>query len=70
MPAVGYAGGGPSKPTDRTTMTIHFPYHAPGNWRPTPLWMFFIGRGPRRRRNWRWIVDHNGCECVPYWEYR
>lgn len=48
-------------------MKIDLPDHAPDLWTYTPLWLFWMPG--RRRRNWRWIIDHLGCRCVGYWEY-
>lgn len=48
-------------------MKIDFPDHGVGQWRNTPWYLFW--KPGRRRLNWRWIVDHRGCECFSYWEY-
>lgn len=49
-------------------MKIELPDHEPGPWHLVPWWLGKVG--DIRRRNWRWTVDHFGCRCVEYWEYR
>lgn len=54
-------------------MNINLPYHPPGLWEVTPLWVWLL-RPTRervyRRRNHRWLGDHFGWRTVEYWEYR
>jgi hypothetical protein len=50
-------------------MRIDFPAHPVGPWQVTPWWLW-LWRPWFRRRHWRWVVDHHGCECTYYWEYR
>jgi len=47
---------------------IDFPNHQLGPWLIVPVWRFW--KGHIRRKHWRWIVDHRGCQCMWYWEYR
>lgn len=51
----------------KSGMRIDFPNHPNSHWQYRPWWLFW--RPQFRRRHWRWIVDHRGCECVYYWQY-
>jgi hypothetical protein len=49
-------------------MKLDLPDHPVGLWRRTPPWLFWKPR--YRRKHWRWLIDHRGCECIYVWEYR
>jgi len=49
-------------------MRIDFPDHEIGPWQRVP-W-YIRHRGSYRREHWRWVVDHLGCWCGWYWQYK
>lgn len=55
-------------------MKIDFPEHPPGPWQRLSLWERLRPgidfTATVRRINYRWTVDHRGCQCHEYWEYR